>query len=198
MKKKNLLLLVLITLFILLFIFIKIKPIIYIDSIVYKFIINFKSDTLTSFFKLITKLGTFKMTFIIGCILLLMLRKKTYFILPFTSIFIKLINIFGKAITNRPRPNILRLISINESSFPSGHSMLSITIYGLLIYIIYSNIYKNSVKWILIILLCLIIILIGISRIYLGVHYFTDIVGGYILGIIYLLVITNYIKLRDD
>lgn len=68
------------------------------------------------------------------------------------------------------------------------------TLYGLLIILIYRKIQKNSVKWLLIILLSILILIIGVSRIYLGVHYFTDVLGGYILGLIYLVLIKDTIK----
>lgn len=198
MKKKNIVLGILMILFLLLAILVKIDGSFAIDSAVYKFIIGFRNDSLTNFFKLFTKLGTVKICLSVEFILILIFRNKIYIVFPFTTIFIKGLNLFTKLIVDRERPNILRLVAEKETSFPSGHAMLSITFFGLLIYFIYSKISKNSVKWILIILLSSIIILIGVSRIYLGVHYFTDIIGGYILGLIYLLIITNYIKLRDD
>lgn len=198
MKKKNIVLGILMILFLLLAILVKRDGSFAIDSAVYKFIIGFRNDSLTNFFKLFTKLGTVKICLLVEFILILIFRNKIYIVFPFTTIFIKGLNLFTKLIVDRERPNILRLVAEKETSFPSGHAMLSITFFGLLIYFIYSKISKNSVKWILIILLSFIIILIGVSRIYLGVHYFTDIIGGYILGLIYLLIITNYIKLRDD
>ena len=198
MKKKNIVLGILVILFLLLAILVKRDGSFAIDSAVYKFIIGFRNDSLTNFFKLFTKLGTVKICLLVEFILILIFRNKIYIVFPFTTIFIKGLNLFTKLIVDRERPNILRLVAEKETSFPSGHAMLSITFFGLLIYFIYSKISKNSVKWILIILLSFIIILIGVSRIYLGVHYFTDIIGGYILGLIYLLIITNYIKLRDD
>ncbi len=149
---------------------------------------------ITEFFKIITKLGTTKICFIIGIILVIIFRKKIYLWLPITTVIIKIMNVFIKLLINRPRPNVMRLVYEKETSFPSGHAMLSITLYGLLIYFIYSKISKNSVKWILITGLSSIILLIGISRIYLGVHYATDIIGGYLLGMIYLVIITNYMK----
>jgi len=61
--------------------------------------------------------------------------------------------------------------------------MISIAIYGVLIYIIYKNIKNKFIKTILIIILTILVLLIGISRIYLGVHYPTDILGGYLIAL---------------
>ncbi len=194
MRKRIPLLSILFLIFIILVIFIKMDRIFLIDRIFYKKIISIRTDMITEFFKIITKLGTTKICFIIGIILVIIFRKKIYLWLPITTVIIKIMNVFIKLLINRPRPNVMRLVYEKETSFPSGHAMLSITLYGLLIYFIYSKISKNSVKWILITGLSSIILLIGISRIYLGVHYATDIIGGYLLGMIYLVIITNYMK----
>ncbi len=194
MRKRIPLLSILLLIFIILVIFIKMDRIFLIDRIFYKKIISIRTDMITEFFKIITKLGTTKICFIIGMILVTIFRKKIYLWLPITTVIIKIMNMFMKLLINRPRPNVMRLVYEKETSFPSGHAMLSITLYGLLIYFIYSKISKNSVKWILITGLSSIILLVGISRIYLGVHYTTDIIGGYLLGMIYLVIITNYMK----
>lgn len=194
MKKRIPLLSILFLIFIIFVIFIKMDRIFLIDRIFYKRIISIRTDMITEFFKIITKLGTTKICFIIGIILVIIFRKKIYLWLPITTVIIKIMNVFMKLLINRPRPNVMRLVYEKETSFPSGHAMLSITLYGLLIYFIYSKISKNSVKWILITGLSSIILLVGISRIYLGVHYTTDIIGGYLLGMIYLVIITNYMK----
>lgn len=194
MNKRFFLLIILTFIFLFLSIIVKINNSFLIDSVIYKSIIYFRTDNLTCFFKILTRLGTTRVCLIIGIIIMLIFRKRKYLLFPFTTIVIKIINLVAKYIIGRPRPNVLRLVNENETSFPSGHAMLSITLYGLIIYLIYSKISKNSVKWILIILFNLVIFFIGISRIYLGVHYFTDIIGGYILGVIYLIIITSYIK----
>lgn len=78
----------------------------------------------------------------------------------------------------RERPNILRLIPIDGYSFPSGHSIISVSFYGYLI----TYILEHTKKTWLIILGVLFILGIGFSRIYLGVHYFSDVLAGYSLG----------------
>lgn len=79
-------------------------------------------------------------------------------------------------------------------SFPSGHSMVSMAFYGFLIYLIYNNIKNKYIKWILICSLSILIILIGISRIYLGVHYTSDVLAGFLLSISYLVIYTRIVK----
>ncbi len=73
-------------------------------------------------------------------------------------------------------------------SLPSGHSMVSLAFYGLIIYFIYKNIENKHIKWTLIAVLSLLIVFIGISRIYLGVHYTSDVLAGFLLAIPYLII----------
>ena len=100
----------------------------------------------------------------------------------------------------RPRPDHLRLIKQNGYSYPSGHSMISIAVYGFLIYYVYHKVKNKALKIALIILLSLLIILIGISRIYVGVHYPSDVLGGYTLSLLIIIVVIlgvdKYVK--DD
>jgi membrane-associated phospholipid phosphatase len=71
-------------------------------------------------------------------------------------------------------------------SFPSGHAMMSMSFYGLLIFIVWENVRNRKLKWALAISLFLFILLIGFSRIYLRLHYFSDVVAGFCVGIIWL------------
>lgn len=74
--------------------------------------------------------------------------------------------------------------------------MVSMGFYGFLVYLLCVNIKNKKVKYPLVIFLGLLIISIGISRIYLGVHYFTDVLGGFIIAIIYLLIFIKFIYKR--
>lgn len=164
-----------------------------IDEIFNCYIENLKNTNLTMFFKLVTKLRNFLWCLIIGVIISIFFKSKSYLIIPISVIFMKTFDLVIKVIIKRPRPNHI-LINADSFSFPASHAALSMTLYGLLIILIYRKIQKNSVKWLLIILLSILILIIGVSRIYLGVHYFTDVLGGYILGLIYLVLIKDTIK----
>lgn len=166
------------------------------DNAIYNFIINFKSNTLTSIMKTITALAN-PLTIIIFCLILLIPliwhnRKGLYIIaLTITS---TLINLIIKNIIQRDRPLVLRLIEEDGFSFPSGHAMGSICFYGGIIFLIKKSNMNKNIKLLIMILLSLIILSIGISRIYLGVHYASDIVGGFILGFIILNIISKTIE----
>jgi undecaprenyl-diphosphatase len=71
-------------------------------------------------------------------------------------------------------------------SFPSGHSLMSFTFYGLLIYLVWKNVESKLWSSILVTLLLVTILFIGISRVYLEVHYATDVMAGFCLGLMWL------------
>ena len=93
-----------------------------------------------------------------------------------------ILNIILKLIFARERPDILRLVTENSYSFPSGHAMINMALYTVLIIYAYKSIKSKRIKYPLIIAMMLLVIAIGFTRIYLGVHYAGDIIGGWLLG----------------
>jgi len=91
-----------------------------------------------------------------------------------------------KGLFDRERPSVPLLFHEKGLSFPSGHALMSVTFYGLLIYMIFKSIKNPALKWTLISLLILLIIIIGSSRVYLRVHYATDVIAGYCIGFLWL------------
>ena len=164
-----------------------------IDTKVYSFIINnIMNDGLTPILKAITELGGVAFTVLAGVLIFMFCKKNRWFI-TIDLVGVTLVNQVIKHIIRRPRPNVLRLVEESGYSFPSGHSMVSMAFYGIIIYLVYKNVSNKYLKWILIILLSLLILSIGFSRIYVGVHYFTDVAGGFLLGLAYLIIYINHI-----
>ncbi|MBX0359149.1 phosphatase PAP2 family protein [Halobacillus sp. Nhm2S1] len=93
-----------------------------------------------------------------------------------------------KVTFERQRPEVLAEYDGTGFSFPSGHTTGSVVFYGFLIYLIVISPLKKPWKWTINIVLGILIALIGLSRIYLGVHFFTDVVGGTLFGLAWLLV----------
>jgi membrane-associated phospholipid phosphatase len=111
------------------------------------------------------------------------------------------LNIVLKQIVQRPRPTEYRIVNETGYSFPSGHSMVSMAFYGFLIYLIYKYVKNQYLKIGLISFLSILIVSIGISRIYLGVHYTSDVMAGFCISISYLVLyvssVNNWIKASD-
>lgn len=105
-----------------------------------------------------------------------------------------LLNTVLKHIIQRDRPIGYRLIDETGYSFPSGHSMNSMAFYGFMIYLIYKFVKNKYIKYIAITILSILIVSIGISRIYLGVHYTSDVIAGFLVSISYLIIYTNIIR----
>lgn len=160
------------------------------DIIGYKIISTFLiSDFTTPIAKFITNFGGAIFLIILTITLFILIKNKKIGL----SIILNLIVITGlnqilKYILQRPRPTEYRLIEETGFSFPSGHSMVSMAFYGYLIYLIYKYVKNKDLKWISIVLLSILICSIGISRIYLGVHYTSDVLGGFLISVSYLVI----------
>lgn len=173
------------------------KETIFIDLFVYKLIVlSMRNEVLTSIFKIITNLGgAYCLIFISILCAIFVKNKKIAFAIPINLILSTMLNLVLKNIVERPRPIGYRLIDETGYSFPSGHSMISAAFYGLIIYFIWKNVKNTKLKYIACVLLGLLIVLIGISRIYLGVHYASDVIGGFTISIAYLIIFTTTFKI---
>ena len=166
------------------------------DIIGYKLISTFLiSDFVTPIAKFITNFGGAIFLSIATVMLFLLIKNKKIGLSIISNIvIITILNQLLKRILQRPRPTEFRIVEETGYSFPSGHSMVSMAFYGYLIYLIYRYIKNKYVKWTLITILSILICLIGISRIYLGVHYTSDVLGGFMISISYLVVYISSIK----
>lgn len=88
----------------------------------------------------------------------------------------------------RERPSLERLVDAGGFSFPSGHSMVCFAFYGMLIYLAYINLSCSLWRTALMILISCFILMIGVSRIYLGVHFPSDVAAGFAAGGVWLTV----------
>ena len=166
------------------------------DIIGYKLVSTFLiSDFATPIAKVITNFGGAVFLIIVTVVLFIAIKNRKIGASIFANlVIITALNQLIKAILQRPRPDEFRIVEASGYSFPSGHSMVSMAFYGYLIYLIYRYIKNKYVKWTLITILSILICLIGISRIYLGVHYTSDVLGGFLLSISYLVIYISSIK----
>ncbi|WP_301924148.1 phosphatase PAP2 family protein [Ferruginibacter sp.] len=119
----------------------------------------------------------------------LFIKKQQYDALKISAIIIigTAVLFLLKFLLQRQRPLLPLIAKAHGYSFPSGHSFSSIVFYGMLAYIGYKNIKNNFLKWSLIVLLFMLAGMVGFSRIYLKLHYASDVIAGFSLGIIWLL-----------
>ena len=102
-----------------------------------------------------------------------------------------LINQVLKYLVQRPRPEGFRLISEVGYSFPSGHSMISMAFYGLCAWMVWTYERDKIIRWLCCLAFTGIILAVGMSRVYLGVHYASDVIAGFCVSIAWLAVYTK-------
>lgn len=172
----------------------------YLDKTVSGFAYRSRTETLNRIFVLITHCGNTLPTILItaGCSAVLYRYKKRFEAL-FYSIYVLsvfAVNEMIKMIIKRPRPNTIKLVKAVGYSFPSGHAMVSMGAALLLVYFILRFIRNKNISISLSIIIFIFAFLIGISRVYVGVHYPSDVVGGWMFASAYtLLGILAYEKL---
>ena len=193
MKKRYIISAIFFLLFILIAVLITKNNIRLFDDNVYNYISSFRNSYLDNIFKIITKFANPISITILVLILLIILKKENIYKLILTVSTTVLLNQALKHLIRRPRPDYIRLVSEKGFSFPSGHSMVSLAFYGFIIYLIYKYIKNKKIKVFLITLLSMLIAFIGISRIYLGVHYTSDVCAGFLISISYLIIYTSIV-----
>lgn len=196
MKNKNKIIIFTISLllFITLVILISVNKISRFDSFIYNNIIKMKSAKMTGFMKIITNCASVKVIIIlcIASLISLFYKYKGSIFLLINVMISSALNVIVKNIICRERPSGIRLITETGYSFPSGHAMASISFYCFLIFLVLNSKLSKGYKIMISIILSILILLIGVSRIYLGVHYASDVIGGYLLSIC-LLMVSSYI-----
>ena len=147
------------------------------------------SDFTTPIAKFVTNFGGAIFLVVLTITLFVLIKNKKIGISILSNlVIITILNQLLKKILQRSRPTEFRIVEETGYSFPSGHSMVSMAFYGYLIYLIYKYVKNEYVKWCSIVLLSILICSIGISRIYLGVHYTSDVLGGFLVSISYLII----------
>jgi membrane-associated phospholipid phosphatase len=152
------------------------------------YVTNINTNVMQSF----TFLGTH--TFLIPANLLLtawflLIKKRHWYSIKVPSVALSslLLMFILKLIFHRDRPVDPLLQVAKGFSFPSGHALMSVTFYGLLVLIVWQNVKQTWLKWTLSVFLILLISAIGLSRVYLRVHYASDVLAGFAVGLVWLL-----------
>lgn len=165
-----------------------------IDQNIADFIKNNFSGNLEKIFNFTSDfIGIYTLIIIIMCILLKFKNKLYIKLTLITYTFTLLITSISKIIISRPRPLIEVTATIDKYSFPSGHTLVSFVMYYFIAYILTINSDKYT-KVAYYIISTILVFTVAFSRLYLGVHYFTDVMGAIIFGIVILLMMINIIK----
>ena len=169
------------------------------DYRVFEAVKPYINDTNTAIMNFITFFG--KHEFLIPANLLLIayyvfLKKNRWYSIKIPAIALSsLLLMFGlKNLFARERPGNQLLEAAENFSFPSGHALMAVTFYGLLAYIVWHSVKNKTLKWTIIVLLILWIILVGVSRIYLRRHYYSDVMAGFAMGFLWLVVSLKVIR----
>lgn len=162
------------------------------DRKVTDYVISYRTPTLNKIFQFFTFIGD-----LYGYLIIMAISSFLFFIkfrnwrfvleIVFVLAISGLANLALKEVINRARPDAEHLVSVATLSYPSGHAMSAMAFYGFLIYLFYNFKLNRWLKSTVMITLGFFIIIIGLSRVYLGVHYPTDIIGGFIAGFIWVI-----------
>jgi undecaprenyl-diphosphatase len=148
---------------------------------------GWRTDTLTSIIIFITTVGSWYVTAPIwfAVMIFLLYKRKGLLALYMTLVFwgVRALNWGLKEIFARPRPDWSQVVPASHYSFPSGHAMNSMAFYSGLLLLIWMYTRNRAIRTAATCVIALLILLIGFSRLYLGVHFLTDILAGYCLGL---------------
>ena len=167
------------------------EPVVTADIRIASLMSIFRTERLTEIFIWITLLGKGQvlLAFMTTAVLMLFIWRKYTYIFP---LFVAVIGsgffaFLGKIAVHRPRPEIA-VYAEDYFSFPSAHATIALSFYGFLAYIVLRRLSSWKSKVNLFFISLLFILAIGLSRIYLGVHYMSDIWSGYLIGAMWLLI----------
>lgn len=191
-KRTNIIIIVILAIILLIeVILVKLGVFTRIDDYIYFHASKIINSTNTNIFKSFSVLGT-EIFILFFCLMCIILNKSRGVAISIIVLGSTLLNQAIKIVVKRPRPNINPLSIENSFSFPSGHTMIMVVIGGLLLYLLWNKRGCKIKKIILTIIIFLIALTVMFSRIYLGVHYFSDIIGGITSGLLFLFISYYY------
>ena len=166
-------------------------PIVELDIRVANLLYIFRDAELLHFFLWVTLLGKWQViagSVIVTSAILWLWRENLYISPLLLSVMgSSIIFSIGKTLFHRPRPKLAYYLE-QSFSFPSGHAAMAVAFYGFLAYILLCLVKSWKMKANILFVSLIIIVFIGLSRLYLGVHFLSDVLGGYLLGVLWLIV----------
>lgn len=166
------------------------EPIVNFDKYLSTVFIGLRSDFANVIFSVLTLLGNWQLILPVLFLIIyyLVIKKQQRFVVPFifTIVSAEAVTFIGKILIHRPRP-LNAMIMETDFSFPSGHATIAVAFYGYLAYILIKSLQSKIKRLAVFLGALLLILIIGFSRLYLGVHYISDVLAGYLVGLLALI-----------
>ena len=156
------------------------------------FVDNLRADWLTPTMESISALATpVSLLVLLLSIIAFAPGKRPGIFCALNLVLVVVLNVILKEIVQRPRPEGINLVVESGFSFPSGHSMVAMAFFGLLVWLVWHYEKNRTMRWLCCAGFSLVILCIGISRIYLGVHYASDVLAGFCVSLAWLAIYTS-------
>ncbi|PVY37143.1 phosphatase PAP2 family protein [Pontibacter virosus] len=184
------------------------EGVVHIDQAFTTFLYNMRSEWLSQTFYALTQLGTREAVFAIGGLatIVFLYNRRYTAVLAFwltmagTGLSVQ----YGKKFISRDRPTEVAFYPEHNFSFPSGHATTSMALWGILAYFGYRHLHRRRSRNVVLAGAGVLILLVGFSRIYLGVHFLSDVLAGFLLGAMWVLLgisiveVMSYLRARKE
>lgn len=167
------------------------------DNAVYSVVTHWSNPALDNLYKVFTFFGSvaFVVSFcIIALVIIIWTKDKRNIFIVASAAIATIINNIIKFIVRRERPLVRRLVEEHSYSFPSGHTMGAVALYGIIIFFICKSKMSKAKKVLFSVLLGVLVLGIMVSRIYLGAHFASDILAGVLASLVFLIVFTHLME----
>lgn len=160
------------------------------DEAAFNTLASYITPARTSFMSVITLLGkhTLLIPFNILLLIYFLYKKRKWFAIRIASLALSslLLELILKSVFQRERPPVPVIEKVSGFSFPSGHALIGVVFYGLLIYVIWKEVKQRWLCLAITFLIIALVLIISFSRVYLRVHYASDVIAGLCIGFIWL------------
>lgn len=165
------------------------------DTLAYQLLVErLRSDALTPVMEAFTSLASVVVLAVLAAVIAALAPGKAPgWCVTVNLVGVVVLNTVLKELVQRPRPDGFRLISETGYSFPSGHSMVSMAFFGLLIWMVWRFHRRDVMRVVWCVAFGLVIVMVGVSRIYLGVHYASDVIAGFCVSLVWLVFYTRVV-----
>ena len=158
------------------------------------FVERLRSDALTPLMEAFTSLASVVVLAVLAAVIAALAPGKAPgWCVAVNLVCVVALNTLLKYLVQRPRPDGFRLISESGYSFPSGHSMVAMAFFGLLIWMVWRYHRRDAMRVVWCACFGLVIVMVGVSRIYLGVHYASDVLAGFCVSLVWLIFYTRVV-----